>query len=82
MSKYLINTTEVYRVDSENEATDLINEAKHDTKFELAKYTSVKKELKQKGEVVDEWYQVSFVKKFNAEKDPTTHVAVSYEVEF
>lgn len=82
MSKYLINATEVYRVDNENEATELINDAKQDNKFELAKYTSTKKELKQKGEIVDEWYQVSLFKKFNVEKDPTTHVSVSYEVEF
>jgi hypothetical protein len=41
----------------------------------------VKKEQKQKGEVIDEWYQVTLVKKFNAEKEPVSHVSINYEVE-
>ena len=81
MFEYLINTTEVYRVNTEKEATELINNAKQDKQYELAKYSSVKKEQKQKGEVIDEWYQVTLVKKFNAEKEPISHVSISYEVE-
>lgn len=49
MFEYLINTTEVYRVNTEKEATELINNAKQDKQYELAKYSSVKKEQKQKG---------------------------------
>lgn len=81
MLEYLINTTEVYRVDTEKEAAELINNAKQDKQYELAKYSSVKKEQKQKGEVIDEWYQVTLVKKFNAEKEPISHVSINYEVE-
>lgn len=81
MFEYLINTTEVYRVNTEKEATELINNAKQDKQYELAKYSSVKKEQKQKGEVIDEWYQVTLVKKFNAEKEPVSHVSINYEVE-
>lgn len=81
MLEYLINTTEVYRVNTEKEATELINNAKQDKQYELAKYSSVKKEQKQKGEVIDEWYQVTLVKKFNAEKEPVSHVSINYEVE-
>jgi len=81
MFEYLINTTEVYRVNTEKEATELINNAKQDKQYELAKYSSVKKEQKQKGEVIDEWYQVTLVKKFNAEKEPISHVSINYEVE-
>lgn len=80
MLEYLINTTEVYRVNTEKEATELINNAKQDKQYELAKYSSVKKEQKQKGEVIDEWYQVTLVKKFNAEKEPVSHVSINYEV--
>ena len=47
MSKYLISTTEVYRVDSEQEAAKLIEEAKHSDKYTLSKYSSVYKERKQ-----------------------------------
>lgn len=82
MSKYLVSTTEVYRTDTENEAAALIEESKNDDKFTLAKYSSLKKEKRQKGEIVDEWYQVSLVKKFNDEKDPCTDIAINYEVEF
>ena len=78
MFEYLINTTEVYRVDTEKEATELIATAKQDSKYELAKYSSVKKEQKQKGEVVDEWYQVTLVKRFNNEKEPNSHIMITY----
>ena len=76
--EYLVSTTEVYRVDDEASATSLIEKAKHDSMYELAKYSSVKKEKKQKGEIIDEWYQVSLIKKFNDEKDPISVVNIKY----
>jgi hypothetical protein len=78
--KYLLNTTEIYRVETEEEATELINEAKSDGNYILSKYSSVKKEQKSKGEVIDEWYRVTLVKTFNAEKEPEFTVDVIYEV--
>lgn len=78
--KYLLNTTEIYRVDTETEATELINEAKNDGNYILSKYSSVKREQKAKGEVIDEWYKVTLVKTFNAEKEPEVMVDVIYEV--
>lgn len=53
--KYLLNTTEVYRVDSEAEAAQLIENAKQESGYILGKYTSQYKERKQKGEVVDSY---------------------------
>lgn len=82
MNKYLVSATEVYRVDNEESAATLIDEAKAETKYILAKYSSVKKEKKAKGEIVDEWYQVTLVKKFNDEKDPISNIDVNYEVSF
>lgn len=82
MNKYLVSATEVYRVDTEEGAAALIDEAKAETKYTLAKYSSVKKEKKSKGEIVDEWYQVTLVKKFNDEKDPISNINVNYEVSF
>ena len=76
--EYLVSTTEVYRVDDEASATSLIEKAKRDSMYELAKYSSVKKEKKQKGEIIDEWYQVSLTKKFNDEKDPISVVNIKY----
>lgn len=82
MNKYLVSATEVYHVDNEESAAALIDEAKAETKYILAKYSSVKKEKKAKGEIVDEWYQVTLVKKFNDEKDPISNIDVNYEVSF
>ena len=82
MNKYLVSATEVYRVDNEESAAALIDEAKAETKYILAKYSSVKKEKKAKGEIVDEWYQVTLAKKFNDEKDPISNIDVNYEVSF
>ena len=76
--EYLVSTTEVYRVDDEASATALIEKAKHDSMYDLAKYSSVKKEKKQKGEIIDEWYQVSLTKKFNDEKEPISVINIRY----
>lgn len=80
MSKYLISVTETYRVDTEAEAAVLIDEAKKDNKYDLKKYTSQKKERKQKGEVVDEWHQVVLTKIFDDEKEPIGAATVEYRV--
>ena len=77
--KYLISSTETYRVDTETAVEDLINEAKSAQSYELAKYTREYKEKKSKGEVVDAWYKVTLTKKFTDEKEPDRTVEVSYE---
>ena len=41
MSKYLIQTTEVYRVDTEVEVENLIAEAKEETIFDVVKKVSI-----------------------------------------
>ena len=76
--KYLLTTTEVYRVESENEAKKMIEEAKEDNHFILKKYTSEYKERKQKGEVIDTYWKVSLVKTFTDEKEPQLRTVVSY----
>ena len=76
--KYLISTTDIYRADSEAEAVQLIEEAKQDNHFILAKYSSQFKERKQKGEVVDSWYQVSLKKVLTDEKEPEFSCKVIY----
>lgn len=79
MSKYLISTTEVYRVDSEAEAKELIEQAKVAPEYSLAKYTSEYKERKQKGDIIDEYYKVTLVKRFNNEKEPEADINIIYE---
>jgi hypothetical protein len=80
MSKYLVSTTEVYRVDSEPEVENFIAEAKADDTYELTKYNCEYKELKSKGEVYDTYYKVTLTKAFNDIKEPGCQVDISYEV--
>ena len=80
MAKYLIKTTEEHRADSEHEATELINAAKEDGRYILSKYSSVKKERKAKGEIVDEYYLVTLVKVFDDAKDPCGEATVEYKM--
>ena len=76
---YLIETTEVYRVESENDAKELIEQAKR--KSVVAKYSCLYKEKKVKGEVEDSWYHVVITKKWTSEKEPDSCTTVSYGVE-
>ena len=77
--RYLISTTETYRVASEEDVEALIAEAKGANSYELAKYTREYKEKKSKGEVVDAWYKVTLTKKFTDEKEPDRSIEVNYE---
>jgi hypothetical protein len=83
MSKYLISTVETYRVDSEPEVEIMLEQAKNANEFELKKYTSEKKEKKDKksGEIIDSYYKVALHKEFNDIKDPYSYVNVVYEVD-
>lgn len=81
MSKYLVSTIETYRVDTEAEATRVIEEAKQDNAYVLGKYTSEHKERKSKGEVIDEYWKLSLTKIFNDIKEPNSVVEIGYEVE-
>lgn len=77
--KYLLETTESYRVSTEEEVTELIEAAKRDNHYILKKHTSQVKERKQKGEVVDMWYKVTLTKYFANEKEPTGTTEVVYK---
>lgn len=79
MAKYLISVTETYRADTENEAAQMIEEAKHDKHFILAKYSTEMKEVKQKGEVIDTYAKVSLVKSFTDIKEPEFQTKISYD---
>ena len=45
----------------------------------LSKYSSVQRQRKAKGEVVDEWYRVVLTKVFDDEKEPIGSTTVSYD---
>ena len=79
--RYLIQTVEVYRADTEGEAQALINESKVAGEYTLTKYTSEKKEVKAKGEIIDEFYKVTLTKVFTDIKEPDSVASIIYEVE-
>lgn len=79
--RYLIQTVETYRANSEAEAKGVIEEAKSAGEYTLTKYASEKKEVKAKGEVIDEYYKVTLTKVFTDIKEPEVIADVTYEVE-
>jgi len=79
--RYLIQTVETYRADSEAEAKGVIEEAKTAGEYVLTKYSSEKKEVKSKGDVIDEYYKVNLTKVFTSIKEPDVAATVTYEVE-
>jgi hypothetical protein len=78
--KHLIYTTEVYRVDDMDAVDSLREDVEADGRYAVSSFTYKAKCKKEKGEIVDEWYQVSVKKIFNDEKDPMSAVDVHYEV--
>lgn len=76
--KFLIQTTEIYRVDSEEQVKQIIEEAKNDNHFIVKKYTSQFKERKQKGEVIDAYWKLSITKEFADEKEPQFQTEIEY----
>ena len=81
MAKYLIKSVNTYRVGSESEAKQLIEEAKANRNFTLSKYSSEYKCTKAKNEIVDEWYRVTLTAEFTSEKEPDCTTTVSYNVD-
>lgn len=73
MSKFLVKIVETYRVDTEDEASRLIESAKESSNYILTKYSSTHKSSKE-----DEWEKVELTKIFNDEKEPISDVEVTY----
>lgn len=78
MSKYLISTVETYRVDTEDEAKQLIEDTRTNTIGVLSRYSSQHKEHKTKGVVDEEWYKVTLTQTFNNERDCISNIDIKY----
>lgn len=66
--KVILSNTEIYRIDSEEEVKEAIEEAKANANLEgyiLKGYSSKIKEKKSKGEVIDSGYEVTLKKEYN-----------------
>jgi hypothetical protein len=79
--KYLINSTDVYRVATVEDVERLHEELKNDSHFSLASFSYKTKTVKAKGEIIDEYQLVTAKKLFNIEKEPDTFIEIQYEVE-
>lgn len=79
--KYLTKVVETYRLANEKEVEDFLQELKNDSRFTVAKYSSIKKEKKQKGEIIDEWIRFEVTKLFNDETEPDTPINIDYNKE-
>lgn len=68
MTQVLMKTTDVYRVDNEEQAVELINDFKNKqltSGYTLTKSGYVLKTKKSKGEIVDSWAVVTVEKTFD-----------------
>lgn len=81
MSKYLCQVMETIRVANVNEVEKLHTELREDSRFELKKFEYTHKEVKQKGEVIDEYELVKATLVFNNEREPDRTVDVEFNIE-
>lgn len=78
---YLLKTKEVYRVEDEESARAIIENAKADGYGDIINYTCKFKEKKAtKNSDYESWYLVSLEREFCKEKEPDGFASVSYEV--
>ena len=78
--KYLLKTTNVYRVATVDDALKLREELEASDYGELVSFTYTTKYIKAKGQVVEEYQVVKATMEFNAEKEPESSVDVYYSV--
>lgn len=81
MAKYLINDVTTYRVDTVAEVEQLHEQLLTDSSFELTSFSYKTKQIKSKGEILEEYQVVKATKVFNAEKEPTSDITIKYEVD-
>ncbi len=79
MARYLTKVIETYRLPDEAAVEVFLQELKEDNRFEIAKYSSTKKQKKQKGEICDEWIRFEVTKIFNEEQEPDSEIIINYE---
>ena len=78
--KYLISSVDTYRVDTVEEVESLHEELKNNKMFDLAAFSYKTKQVKAKGEVIDEYQLVQAKKVFTSEKEPDRILDINYEV--
>ena len=77
--RYLLKTVLTYRVGTVDEVEELHDELLNDTTFDLTAFSYKTKQIKQKGEVVEEYQVVAATVVFTEEKIPERKVIPSFE---
>jgi hypothetical protein len=78
--KILLSSVDTYRVDTVEEVEQLHEELKMNENFTLTSFSYKTKQVKAKGEVIDEYQVVQAKKFFTDEKEPSADVRIIYEV--
>lgn len=78
MTNYLINTVETWRVRDIDSVKALQEEVNNDPRYEVKKFEYQSKEVKEKGDIVDEYQLVKITKSFNDPKFPNTQYDIEY----
>ena len=77
--RYLLKAVDTYRVPDEAAVEVLHDELLNDPTFDLIGFSYKVKQIKVKGEVIEEYMVVQATKVFTSEKDPEDVFTVSYE---
>ena len=77
--RYLLKAVDTYRVPTVEDVERLHEELLEDPSFDLTAFSYKTKQVKAKGEVIEEYQIVSATKVFTNEKDPEDVYTVSYE---
>lgn len=77
--RYLLKAVDTYRVPDENAVEVLHEELLNDPSFDLVGFSYKVKQIKAKGEVIEEYMVVQATKVFTSEKDPEDVFTVSYQ---
>lgn len=77
---YLISAVHTIRVPNVAAVEKLHSDLKNDSRFTLKKFEYQQKEIKEKGEVIEEYQLVKATLIFNNEKEPDTEVEIDYDI--
>lgn len=77
--RYLLKAVDTYRVPTVEDVERLHEELLEDPSFDLTAFSYKTKQIKVKGEVIEEYQVVSATKIFTSEKDPEDVFTVTYE---
>lgn len=79
MERYLLKAVDTYRVPDEAAVEKLHDELLNDDNFDLVGFSYKVKQIKAKGEVIEEYMVVQATKVFTEEKNPEEKFTVYYE---